>query len=476
MPKKSEIRDASADLRHNAEILLHSRRKVRSPKAQKSEPEADARRLLHELQVHQLELEMQNAELQLARDRMEGLLEKYTDLYDFAPIGYFALDEKGVVQEVNLTGAAMLGVERSRLINQRLQHFVVSDCQPIFQAFLERVFVRTGKQVCEAELKKNDTAFWASLHGTSTSSDDGRKKWCRVAVSDITNLKQGEDARRRVEALAVSNRDLTREIARRQAVEKALRKSEQQTRQLLEQSRRMEEQLRLLSRQVLSAQEEERKKISRELHDVVAQTLTSINVRLANLQKEAPKGSNGVGKAIARTQRLVEQSVATVHRFARELRPTVLDDVGLIPALHTFLKNFSKETGIRVSLSAFAGVEQMSSERRTVLFRVAQEALSNIARHAQASRVEVKLQKLEDAVRMEIRDDGIGFREGSSSIRRLGLLGMRERLEMVGGNFSITSNRGKGTAVHARIPLSGRAGARESRSAGVKERRASPPY
>src|SRR5206468_2392078 len=116
--------------------------------------------------------------------------------------------------------------------------------------------------------------------------------------------------------------------------------SEQHYGQLLEQSLQMQEQLRRLSRQLLSAQEEERKKISRELHDVIAQTLTSINVRLATLKREAAVNTKGIEENIARTQELVQRSVDIVHRFARELRPTVLDDLGLIPAVHTFLKAF----------------------------------------------------------------------------------------------------------------------------------------
>ncbi len=116
---------------------------------------------------------------------------------------------------------------------------------------------------------------------------------------------------------------------------------------MLEQSDHLQEQLRRLSRQILSAQEDERKKISRELHDVIAQTLTGINVRLATLKKEAALNTKGLDRNIARTQRLVEKSVDIVHQFARELRPAVLDDLGLIPALHSFVKIFSKRTGIR---------------------------------------------------------------------------------------------------------------------------------
>jgi len=146
-----------------------------------------------------------------------------------------------------------------------------------------------------------------------------------------------------------------------------------------------------------------------------------------------------------------------VHRFARELRPTVLDDLGLIPALHSYMKNFTTETGIHVIFSAFAGVEQVNGDKRTVLYRVAQEALTNVTRHAQASHVDVKIQKLDDAICMKIKDNGKGF-QGKHVLhakknRRLGLLGMRERLDMVGGNFTITSRPGKGTSIIAQIPL-----------------------
>jgi signal transduction histidine kinase len=147
-----------------------------------------------------------------------------------------------------------------------------------------------------------------------------------------------------------------------------------------------------------------------------------------------------------------------VHRFARELRPAVLDDLGLIPALHSFMKNFTARTGVRTRLTACAGVEELDAARRTVLFRVAQEALTNVARHAKASRVEVSIQKLPDGIGLKIQDDGKSFQvkrvlQGKGS-KRLGLLGMRERLEMVGGRFEVESAPGKGTSVRAEIPLS----------------------
>jgi signal transduction histidine kinase len=279
-------------------------------------------------------------------------------------------------------------------------------------------------------------------------------------IAHEANLRMdrlNQELRRRSAALAASNRRLKAEIAQRKSAEESLRKSEQHYGQLLQQSRQMQEQLRLLSRQLLLAQEEERKRISRELHDVIAQTLTGINVRLAKLKAEAALNTRGLEQSIARTQQLVQHSVQIVHRFARELRPAVLDDLGLIPALHTFLKQFRAETGIRVSFSAFAGVEQVNGDKRTVLYRAAQEALTNIARHAQASQANVQIQALDGAVCMTIKDDGKGFHQervlSAKRGRRLGLLGMRERLQMVGGQFTVTSAPGKGTTVRAQIPL-----------------------
>jgi signal transduction histidine kinase len=283
----------------------------------------------------------------------------------------------------------------------------------------------------------------------------------RSAREATAHLKKFiETLSRRTVELAASNLELSLEITHRKVVEEKLKKSERHYAQLLAQSDGLQEQLRRLSRQILSAQEDERKKISRELHDVIAQTLTGINVRLANLKKDAVTNTKGLDQNIALTQKLVEHSVDLVHRFARELRPTVLDDLGLIPALHTFLKSFRERTGIRVSLSAFAGVEQLNSDKRTVLYRVAQETLNNVSRHAQASQVHLKIQKAGDFISMKIKDDGKGFTAErmlhAKKNKRLGLLGMSERLDMVGGNFAIQSAPGRGTTMTAQIPLTTR--------------------
>lgn len=254
-----------------------------------------------------------------------------------------------------------------------------------------------------------------------------------------------------------NHRHLKREIVRREAAEAALRQSEQHHRTLAQQSRVMEQRLRQLSHQLLSAQEEERKKISRELHDHIAQMLAGINVHLATFLGEALMSSAGLNRKVRNTQRMVEKSVNLVHRFARQLRPPVLDDLGLIPALQSYLKSFTVRTGIHAHFTVFPGIEQLHSDKRTVLYRVAQAALTNVAQHAKASRVTVTIIKTGGAAQMLLHDDGKSFDvEGirfTRKNRRLGLIGMRERVEMVGGSFNVQSAPGQGTTVAIQIPF-----------------------
>jgi PAS domain S-box-containing protein len=456
MEKKANASCDAAELRRRAEARLEGHEKDTPPPP----ADADAQRLLHELEVHQVELEMQNAELREARDQMETMLEKYTDLYDFAPVGYFSLDEQGRILEVNLTGAALLHVDRSRLVNFRLQHFLAPASRSVFLAFLEKVFAGPGKQICETSLPNKDgTVSWIDFQAMPAASPRSERKWCRVAVSDITALKRAEETQRLLLVQAAANEELKREIVRRKRVEESLRKSERYAGQLLTQALGLQEQLQHLSHQVLQAQEEERKRISRELHDDIAQVLTAISFHLAVLRKEAASSGRDLKKKIVHTQHLVERSVNIVHEFAGQLRPPALDDLGLIPALHSHVKDFARRTGLAVHFTSFtrSQTELLDGDKRTVLYRVVQEALVNVAKHAKASLVTVSIRRLRGVICMEVKDDGKSFQvQGALSTKKnkgLGLLGMRERVEMVGGRFAVESLPGKGTTVRAEIPF-----------------------
>jgi signal transduction histidine kinase len=269
--------------------------------------------------------------------------------------------------------------------------------------------------------------------------------------------QRNETLRLHAAALAAGNRQLKREIARREAGEATIRQVKARYQKLLLESQVMQRKLRLLTRQIISAQEEERKEISRELHDEVVQTLVGINVQLSALSRGTSLGVQTMKSKLALTRRLVENSVNAVHRFARELRPAALDDLGLIPALHAYCKNLATRKRIKIRLTAFAGVEDLGGAKRTVLFRVAQEALNNVARHSQATAVRVTITQVAGAAQMEIADNGKSFQVEKTLLtkgnKRLGLIGMRERVEMVGGTLAIESTPGRGTTVRARIPF-----------------------
>ncbi len=177
---------SAADLRRAAEKRLSQRRHRPAGDA------ADTARLVHELQVHQIELEMQNEELQLARDAVEAGLEKYSDLYDFAPVGCLTLDREGRIREVNLTATALFGVERTRLLGRTLGHSLPGDDQAVLAGFLERTFLNRAREYCEVTLLRSEgSPIPVRIEATATAS--GRE--CRTAMTDITESRQAESYR-----------------------------------------------------------------------------------------------------------------------------------------------------------------------------------------------------------------------------------------------------------------------------------------
>ncbi len=716
MPKKTKRPppvETPGELRRRAQRLV-GKHDVNLPEVHE---EADLKRLLHELEVHQIELEMQNAELRTARDETEAMLEKYSNLYDLAPISYFTLSAEGTIRLANLTGSTLVRVERSKLMDRSFAMLIAPEHRSRFRAFLKQVFAgeikqadefilvagdplprvvsieakrspngldcnavvvdvteRTrvedqlrvselryrrlfeaahdgvllvdpdtckitdanpfmtqligyprdhliGKQLYEIglhkdnaaskemfrELKQNHQVRYDDLPLVSQSGrhqevevvanlyQEGGRSVIQCNVRDITERKQIEDimqrkdalisalieqapvgvyvvdadfrlqqanpmampvfqniksligrdfseimqaiwprktadqiirrfkltlktgkpyqttnfverrqdigvqeiyewqiqrvtlpageygvvcffnnitertraeaAQRRLEVITTSNLKLREEIVTRLAVEKDLISTRLQQSQLLKQSRIQQKQLRGLSHGMLHAQEEERKNISRELHDVIAQTLLGINVHLSALIDGAAADPTSIKQQISRTQVLVESGVDIVHQFARSLRPTMLDDLGLIPSLKTFMQRFSEETSIRVSFSAFAKIEKITDPARTALYRIVQESLTNVARHSNASQSKVSIVSHEGRIIMTIKDNGRGFdvnaTTGQIRSTRLGLIGMRERVEMLGGTFLVTSTIGQSTTVSVEIPGAKKTGKRQ---------------
>jgi PAS domain S-box-containing protein len=181
---------AGQALRRQAEEIARMKA-AQSPENLDARSPEEVRRMLHELRVHQIELEMQNEELAQSRAQVEAGLRQYTDLYDFAPAGYYALAHDGAILQVNLAGANLLGVERGALINRRFGIFVSAESRPIFNVFLEKVFGSTQKETCEIVLQKDGSApLWVRIE---TTANDGPREACRAVALDITERKRVEE-------------------------------------------------------------------------------------------------------------------------------------------------------------------------------------------------------------------------------------------------------------------------------------------
>ncbi|MBN1567437.1 MAG: sensor histidine kinase [Acidobacteria bacterium] len=216
--------------------------------------------------------------------------------------------------------------------------------------------------------------------------------------------------------------------------------------------------LRHLSHQLVQAQEEERKRISRELHDEIGQMLTGLKMELANLEELRNSPGDEFQKHLNETRTITEQTMQSVRRLAMGLRPSMLDDLGLEPALRWQANEFSRRSGVPVSLETDGELENLSDSVRTCIYRVVQESLTNCARHAEASNVRITVHGSRDRIYLTIQDDGKGFDIRNPGSRGMGLIGMEERIKKLGGTLIISSQNmsyPKGTVLEIKLPPAG---------------------
>ena len=213
----------------------------------------------------------------------------------------------------------------------------------------------------------------------------------------------------------------------------------------------LEAEMKKLSARLVSAQEEERRAISRELHDEVGQSLSALLMEAGNAAASVPVDSAEVRRHVESIKKLAEASVNVIRNMTLLLRPSMLDDFGLVPALEWQAREVSKRTGLRVQVAAAESAAELPDELRTCIYRVVQEALHNCARHAHARSVRVVVRQERDRIVLTVEDDGAGF--DSRRVRGLGLVGMQERVNHLGGAFAITSKPGAGTKVEVELPV-----------------------
>ena len=259
-----------------------------------------------------------------------------------------------------------------------------------------------------------------------------------------------------------NNAALAAEVAERRQVEEQLRESE--------------ENLRALATHLQSVREEEQTRIAREIHDELGQALTGLKMDLTWLLNRLPEAQKPLVNKAKSMFHLIDNTIHSVRRIATGLRPEVLDEVGLTAAIAWQAREFQRRTGVRCSVAVPPNGVEVDRDRSTALFRIFQEVLTNVARHANATRVDVNLQADPGTLVLEVQDNGKGIvEEEMRSSKSLGLLGMRERALLLNGKVSITGARGKGTRVSVSIPLGaassgGRPGdSRESGRAGEQQ-------
>jgi signal transduction histidine kinase len=316
--------------------------------------------------------------------------------------------------------------------------------ESIVHTLLKTITNRAAK----TQLLKRAASFFAQAMISIDATKSGSKHTTLTKSIEALSMQSMLSAK--------AQQKLTQALAEKNVAFVHLQKSQAHHEHLLKKSENQQSQLRRLSRQLLSAQEDERLKISRELHDVIGQALASINIKLATLKLQSSANAKNLIRNINSTQRLVQKSVLIIHQFACELRPAVIDDLGLVSALDSMLSRFTERTRILTTLKNNTSLKELNTAQRTCLFRIAEEAFTNIARHSGANNAQVELLTTKTHVTMTIQDDGKGFRESaawkSRVHKRLGLVGMRERAEMMHGVFTIESHLGQGTKITVEIP------------------------
>ena len=310
------------------------------------------------------------------------------------------------------------------------------------QKLLEEA-VAQGRVVDEGwRLRKDGSRFWANVVITALRDEAGRLQGFGKVVRDETAKREAQ------EALLNLNEELDKRVQERTG----------QLAQAYRDLRISFEQLRALASRLQEVREEERTSIAREIHDELGQALTALKMDVVWLMQRLPEGSKPWLAKTDSMLKLIDNTISAVRRIAAELRPGMLDDLGLVAAIEWQAQEFQGRTGVECQVLLPTDDVALDEEHSTAVFRIFQETLTNIARHANATRVSVKLERTAQEIVLEVQDNGKGLEEAAVfSTRSLGLLGMKERALLLGGGLEVHGSQGKGTTVTLRIPWNARA-------------------
>jgi PAS domain S-box-containing protein len=366
----------------------------------------------------------------------------------------FQLDPMGHVVSWNAGAERLKGYASKDIVGKHFSVFYPQEdlLNDKPQNFLVKA-ARHGQSVDEGwRIRKDGTRFWANVVVTALRDAEGNLLGFAKLTRDATARREKEEAltkakelmelrvEQRTAVLTRVNNELRTEIAERQRAEEQLRASL--------------EQLRALAARLQSVREEERTSISREIHDELGQACTAIKMDLALIGRRLTKKQSQLHAKVYSAIQLADNMIGTLRRIASELRPRTLDDLGLPAALESQAQEFESRTGIRCSVTLPQVPLTLDADRSTAIFRIFQESLTNVARHAQATRVEALLKEENDRVIFQVFDNGRGFDPEEAKARKsLGLVGMQERALLLNGNLTIEGVPGSGTTMTLTIPL-----------------------
>lgn len=405
-------------LRGRAETALRKRKPtVRRRSA------VDLQNVVHELEIHQVELEMQNEELRTAQVALGAARDRYADLYDRAPVGYLRLDAVGTIRDANRQTCALLSVPRERPVRRMLATFVSREDRPVLAGHLAAAFGGERAPSCELRLApvRGQTRVVRLDSVLEPRAPDGRPS-CRTAMIDITRQALAE------QQLRVNQAALERSQAA----------------------------FRELSRRLMTVEEAERRRIAADLHDDIGQRLHALQVDVELLARPVAGEPATRASDAATIRRRLEDLASDLEGLARQLHPKIVEDLGLAVALSAHAEDVGRAAQIQVRFRARRVPSLISPGVALCLYRIGQEALRNVVRHARTGTLTVTLAGRLEAVGLCVADEGPGFDPGRvRQAGRLGLLTMDERVQAYGGRFRVRSRPGSGTHVHAWVPLTG---------------------
>ena len=410
---------------------------------------SDNLKLIHQLQVHQIELEMQNNELALAKENAEVAVKKYAEIYDFAASSHFTLTRDGEIIDLNNFGSQMLGKEHEKLINTKFGFFVSEDSRPAFNRFIDKLFTNKTKESCEVALSTESDLFkYVQLCGIIGGSGG----YCLVSITDITDLKKTEielnqlkksleaEVLQQTDELRNTNLSLALELNKRLANQKKLKQSLNEYRRLYN--------------YLLKVREDERANIARTVHDDIAQLLSAMKLELTSWKGNTGKPDIKTNNNIDSLLLLTEQGIGAITSIITELRPVILDKLGLVPALLQLFSGFQQHTGITCDTRLLEDTFQVKSDAATAIYQVLLEVLANVRIHSKASYVTVKMSSDPTAFSITVNDNGRGITpEELSDPNSFGIIGMKERVHGMKGQITFTGNPGKGTKIFLKVPI-----------------------